>query len=119
MAWIGVLHFTATERFVRIVPRYLPAPEALVLVSGIFEIAGGIGLLLPRTRRLAGLGLILLYVAVFPANLNMAMNEVQADPAHPVPSWALWARLPFQALFMWVAYWTSRPAGEGRGKGPG
>jgi uncharacterized membrane protein len=109
MASVGVLHFVSADAFIRIVPRYLPAPDVLVYVSGACEIAGAVGLLFPRTRRFAGVGLVLLYVAVFPANVNMALHHVQIDPAHPAPIWALWARLPFQALFIWLAWWTSRP----------
>lgn len=106
---LGVLHFAVPDPFVAIMPKALPYPHALVYVSGVAELCGAVGLLLPRTRRLAGIGLILLYVAVFPANVNQALNGIQIDPAHPAPLWALWARLPFQALFIWIAWWTSRP----------
>jgi len=71
MVAIGVLHFVRPKPFVRIVPKYLPAPLTLVYVSGFFEILGGIGLLIPETRVWAAWGLIALYVAVFPANINM------------------------------------------------
>ena len=80
-------------------------PLLLVHVSGAFEILGGVGLLIPRVRLFAGWGLIALYVAVFPANVNMAWNQLQPDPTNPIPQWAVWARLPFQALFIGVAYW--------------
>jgi uncharacterized membrane protein len=76
MVAVGVLHFTSPEGFVRIVPAYLPAPLALVYVSGAFEIAGGLGLLVARLRRAAAYGLIALYVAVFPANVNMAVHQI-------------------------------------------
>ncbi|MEO2088524.1 MAG: hypothetical protein ABGY75_03380, partial [Gemmataceae bacterium] len=58
-----------------------PAPRALVLSSGFFEILGGLGLLLARTGRLASFGLIALYIAVFPANIHMATHGIQIDPA--------------------------------------
>jgi uncharacterized membrane protein len=108
MVVVGVLHFATPEPFVRIVPAWLPAPLALVLVSGAFEILGGVGLLVPRTRNLAGLGLVALYVAVFPANVNMAVNHVALDPASRIPSVALWARLPLQAVLIAWALWARR-----------
>ncbi len=105
MVVVGSTHFTNPEPFVRIVPDVLPAPLMLVYLSGAFEILGGVGLLVPRVRSFSAWGLIALYVAVFPANLNMAFNHLQLDPAHPLPEWVAWARLPFQALFIGLAYW--------------
>jgi uncharacterized membrane protein len=109
MMTIGVLHFVNPAPFVKIVPAALPAPELLVYLSGFFEIAGGAGLLIPRARRWAAWGLIALYVAVFPANINMATNHISFDDAHPIPAAALWIRLPFQILFIAIAYWMTRP----------
>lgn len=109
MTIVGVLHFTSPEGFEAIVPRWLPAPRALVYVSGVAEIAGGLGLLLPRTRRAAALGLVALYVAVFPANVNMAVNHLPLGGA-TLPVWALWVRLPFQLLFI---AWAHRFARRG------
>lgn len=107
----GVAHFVTPEPFVGIVPKALPAPRMLVLVSGVFEIAGGVGLLIPRTRKLAAWGLIALYVAVFPANVNMAINHLPFGD-HPADPVLAWARLPFQAVFIAWAYYLSRePAG--------
>jgi uncharacterized membrane protein len=105
MVGVGVLHFVNPDPFVRIVPAALPAPLMLVYVSGVFEILGGLGLLVPKVRLYAAWGLIALFVAVFPANINMAINDIQLDPANPMPSWIAWARLPFQALFIAVVYW--------------
>ena len=73
---VGVLHFTNANTFLAIMPPALPYPLFLVYVSGVFEIVGGIGLLVPFLRRSAGWGLIALLVAVFPANIHMAINEV-------------------------------------------
>ncbi len=115
MVGIGVTHFVAPEPFLRIMPNPLPAHLALVYVSGFFEIVGGVGLLFARTRRAAAWGLIALYVAVFPANINMAINGIQLDPAAPLPAWAAWARLPFQLVWIAWAYWFTRPEGEGGG----
>jgi uncharacterized membrane protein len=107
MVAVGVTHFVRPDGFVRIVPKFLPEPLALVYVSGVFEILGGLGLLVPRTRKLAGIGLIALYVAVFPANINMAMHDIQPFGFAVSPA-AQWLRLPFQALFIWIAWWCSR-----------
>jgi uncharacterized membrane protein len=108
MIAVGLQHFIAPDPFVRIVPAWLPAPLALVYVSGVFEVLGGAGLLVPRVRRLAGWGLIALYVAVFPANVNMAVHHISLSDGPPPPAWALWLRLPLQALLIAWAYWASR-----------
>ena len=110
MVAIGVLHFVRPKPFVRIVPKYLPAPLALVYISGFFEILGGLGLLFPSTRSLAAWGLIALCVAVFPANVYMLTDNVSLDPKKPIPRWALWLRLPFQLVFIAWAYWFTGPA---------
>ena len=110
MVAIGVLHYVRPKPFVRIVPKYLPAPRALVYISGFFEILGGLGLLFPSTRSLAAWGLIALYVAVFPANVYMLTDNVSLDPKKPIPRWALWLRLPFQLVFIAWAYWFTGPA---------
>jgi uncharacterized membrane protein len=112
MVGVGVLHFVQPEDFVAIVPEVLPAKLALVYVSGVAEIAGGLGLILPATRRLAAWGLIALYVAVFPANINMAVNQLPLGDQVLEP-WQLWARLPFQLLFIGLAYWMTRPDAAG------
>jgi uncharacterized membrane protein len=96
----GLLHFIRPETFLRIVPPVLPAPRLLVLLSGVAEVAGGLGLLLPATRRLAGWGLLALLVAVFPANVYMVGL---ADELH-LPAWVLWVRLPLQPLLMWAVW---------------
>lgn len=108
MIAVGAMHFITPAPFVHIVPPWLPAPLALVYLSGLFEILGGAGLLLPRTRRAAGWGLVALYVAVFPANIHMAVNQVGFDDGPPPPAWALWLRLPFQIAFIALALWVSR-----------
>lgn len=107
MVGVGALHFVNPLPFVKIVPALLPAPLLLVYVSGAFEILGGLGLLWPRTRRAAGWGLVALYLAVFPANINMAVNGIQLG-ADALPEWALWARLPLQLVLIAAALWVSR-----------
>lgn len=103
MVFVGVTHFTSPRGFVKIVPRWLPAPGALVAISGVFEILGGVGLLVPATQVFSAWGLIALYVAVFPANVNMAVNNLQVSKK-PLPVWALWARLPLQGVLIWWAW---------------
>jgi uncharacterized membrane protein len=98
----GVMHFIIPRAYRRIVPPWLPAPEALVYASGVAEIAGGAGMLVPSRRRLAGWWLIATMVGVFPANLHMALNADQY-PKVPGGAVALWARLPVQGLFIaWI-----------------
>ena len=108
MVAVGILHFVRPEPFARIVPPYLPAPYALVYLSGFFEILGGLGLLYPPTRPYAAWGLIALYIAVFPANLYMAMNNIPLGDKPMSPA-MLWGRLPIQLVLIAWAYWFTRP----------
>lgn len=108
MVAIGVLHFARPEPFLAIMPPFIPFHLAMVLISGAAEIALGLGLVPKQTRRWASYGLIALYVAVFPANVHMAVHHIQPGPS-PVPAWAAWARLPFQAVFIAWAWWNTRP----------
>jgi uncharacterized membrane protein len=101
----GVNHFAIPRAYRQIVPPSFGDADRLVRISGVAEIAGGLGVLLPRTRRLAGLGLIALLVAVFPANLYMARNP---ESFSRIPRWALYARLPLQPLMMWSVWWATR-----------
>lgn len=97
----GALHFKNPSTYEAIVPPALPNPRELVLVSGFFEILGGIGVLLPQTRKAAGYGLIALLVAVFPANVYMALDAEKFGKLLPMP--LLYARLPLQIfLIAWV-----------------
>ncbi len=108
MVGAGVNHFVNPAPYLGMMPDALPAHLALVYVSGIAEIAGGLGLILPATRRLAAWGLVALLVAIVPANLNMALNDLPLD-ATRIPTWALWARLPLQAVLIAWAWWFTRP----------
>jgi uncharacterized membrane protein len=105
----GANHFLAPDPYLGMMPAWLPAHVALVYVSGVAEIAGGLGLILPQTRRLAGWGIVALLVAVFPANLNMAIHHLPLG-TRELPTWALWARLPLQPVMMLWAWWCSQPA---------
>ena len=111
----GTLHFVKPAVFARIVPPYLPAPRLLVAVSGAAEVAGGLGLLLPATRRPAAIGLIALLVAVFPANVYMARHNAEL---FRLPAWAVWGRLPLQVgLIGWAWTFARRPAVAGEAEG--
>lgn len=114
----GVLHLLVPAPFERIVPRELPASRALVYLSGLAEIALGVGVLVPRTRRTSAKGLILLLLAVFPANVNMAVRDVGANPlperVEGLYDAALWIRLPLQGVLIAWAWWYAR-GGSGTG----
>ena len=96
----GCNHFLHTPIYVRIMPPYLPYPAALVYLSGVCEMALG-GLLLTRWQRWAAWGIIALLIAVFPANLQMALHP---ELYREFPKTLLWIRLPFQAVFIGWAY---------------
>ncbi len=103
----GVLHLVKPQMFEAIVPPSLPAPRLLVLVSGVAEVLGGIGLLVPAVRPWAGWGLAALLVAVFPANLYMARESERFRRL--APRWLLLARLPLQLVLIAWVLWASRP----------
>ncbi len=103
----GANHFINPAFYVAIMPPYLPWPLELVYLSGVAEIGFGALLLLPRWSRAAAWGLIALLVAVFPANLHMALNTELYAWAPPA---ALWLRLPLQAVLIAWAYAYTRPA---------
>ncbi len=102
----GLNHLLNPDLYVAIMPPYIPWHLGLVWVSGVIEIALGIGVLVPRTRRLAGWGTIALLLAVFPANLHMALADAGTYDA---PAWGLWLRLPIQGLLIAWAWWATRP----------
>jgi uncharacterized membrane protein len=96
----GGSHFTKTEFLIKAMPPYLPYPRELVLISGVFEIALGLLLLVPRTSRLAAWGLVALLIAVFPANIYM----YQHAELFLYPEIGLLIRLPMQGLLILWAY---------------
>ena len=103
----GTLHFVTPGPFLRIMPPFLPWPGAMVAISGVAEILGAIGLLLPALRRPAAYGLAVLLVAIFPANIYMAVAHIPF-PGIYGESWFQWARLPFQfVLIAWVWRYTT------------
>jgi len=104
----GSLHFIKPAPYLRIMPPYIPWHTALVRISGAFEILGGLGLLVPATRRIAAWGLVALLVAVFPANIHMAMHPAEAGASAIAPM-LRWGRLPLQGLLIWWLLWCTRP----------
>ena len=97
----GANHFLNPDAYLSMMPGYLPWPSGLVCISGAAEIIGGVGILFASTRQFAGWFLIALLVAVFPANLHVALH---GWPGSNLPRWALWFRLPFQPVFIWCVY---------------
>lgn len=108
----GLAHFAFTGVEMSIVPPWLPQHRLLVWISGVFELLGALGLLLPRTRGAAGWGLVLLTVAVTPANLYM-WQQPQSFPM--IPYWALTLRLPLQLALIACIWWSTQPRRRGAG----
>jgi len=103
----GLNHFINPVLYLKMMPPYLPWHLFLVYLSGFFEVALGVLLIIPAFTRTAAWGLIALLIAVTPANIHMAVNP-QLYPA--IPPLALWLRLPLQAALIAWAYWYTRPA---------
>ena len=101
---VGIKHFIDPNYFLEIVPPYLPYPLELVYISGFFEILFGIMILIPKYRYYGSIGIILLLIAVFPANIYLAQNEEAQIALGASKNIALW-RLPIQGIFIAVAYW--------------
>ena len=98
-------HFTKTkEDLIRMVPKAFPNPRFLVYLTGILEVLGAVGLLVPESRSFAGLGLLVLLVLMFPANVNAARKEIALRGKVPTP---LWLRGPMQLLFIGMALWAA------------
>jgi uncharacterized membrane protein len=106
----GFSHFSSLKYdFAAMIPDPLPNGLWIIYLTGVFEIAGAVGLLIPRTRRLAGICLVLLLVALFPANVNAIINEIPLGGNAPVP---LWVRAPMQLLYIGMIWWTSIKGGS-------
>ncbi len=109
---VGVTHFVVPEEYVKIVPPQLPYPLGLVYLSGFYEILGGIGLLVPPVSQAAAWGLLALFIAVYPANINMAVNLIKIEHI-PNSPWVHVVRLPLQAvLIAWAWWYTKSSVGE-------
>ncbi|UJA20428.1 hypothetical protein HJD18_09565 [Thermoleophilia bacterium SCSIO 60948] len=107
----GILHFVRPEPFEAIVPPFVPLAHEAVLVSGVAEIAGGLALLSERTRPYAFWWLTALLIAVFPANIYMAVapEEIRGLPQTDAMKVALWLRLPLQPLLVYAVWRSTRP----------
>ena len=96
------MHFVIPDMYMRIMPPWIPYPLEMVYLSGVAEMAGGVGLLVPRLRFAAGIGLIALLIAVFPANVQMLVNAIH-DADSTLYIALLWMRLPLQPLLIvWI-----------------
>jgi uncharacterized membrane protein len=101
----GFSHFSSLKHdFAAMIPDALPNDLWVIYATGFFEIAGALGLLIPRTRKLAGVCLVLLLVALFPANVNAIINGIPLGGNAPTP---LWVRAPMQLLYIGMVWWTS------------
>ena len=105
--YVGTRHFIDPDFFLAIMPDYLPLHLEAVYLSGVFEILLGGMLLFKKYRKVAGWGLIALLIAVFPANIYLAQNEVAQQILNISQTTAI-VRLPFQALFIGLAYWHTK-----------
>lgn len=105
---IGTLHFVRPEPFEAIVPSFLPWARAIVYLSGVAEVALGVAVLVPRTRRLAAWGLVALLIAVYPANLYHAFGDVQLESMQASVLYHV-IRLPMQFVLIAWAWWHTRP----------
>jgi len=102
----GILHLRAPGGFVAITPGWAPWPETVVALTGIAEIGGAVGLIVPPLRRAAGIGLALYALCVWPANFNHALNDIAIGGAHL--GWAYHGpRLVLQPVIIWWALWAS------------
>ena len=104
---VGIKHFTNTDFFVTIVPPIINCKEEVVLVSGLIEVILGLLLLFNQTRKFAAWGIILLLIAVFPANIYLYLSEIARDTLSISKNQALY-RLPFQIPLIIISYWHSK-----------
>src|SRR5918995_5059457 len=101
----GATHFTAMKHdYAAMLPGFVPMNVWVIYLTGVLQIAGAVGLLIPRTRRLAGICLALLLVAMFPGNVYATLNEIEFRGDAPTP---LWLRAPIQLFFIGMVLWTS------------
>ena len=103
----GSMHFSNPARFLAMMPPFLPWPLDLIYLSGALEILGGVGLAMRATRRLAAFGLTALLLAIFPANIHVALSGGSVEGL-PAAGWYYWVRLPFQFVYIGWALWCSR-----------
>ncbi|MDH4398428.1 DoxX family protein [Sphingorhabdus sp.] len=113
----GILHLFSPGGFLAITPHWVPFPEIVVAVTGVAEIAGAVGLMIPQTRKWAAIGLALYALCVWPANFNHAFNGIAFD-GNTLSWWYHGPRLAFQPVLIWLAFWvghiTNWPFGKSR-----
>ena len=108
----GIAHFVNPEAYLPIMPDYLPAHIVLIYVSGVAEVLGGVGVLVPKTRRAAAWGLVALLLAVWPANIHMAVENVPLFGAEEGAGALNWVRVAFQPVLIAWAWWYTRRDAE-------
>ena len=101
---VGIKHFIEPDYFLSIIPPYLPFHIELVYISGFFEILFGLMILFPKYRYYGSIGLILLLIAVFPANIYLAQSKEAQEAIGASQQIVIW-RLPIQGILIWIAYW--------------
>ena len=101
---VGIKHFIEPDYFLSIIPPYLPFHIELVYISGFFEILFGLMILFPKYRYYGAIGLILLLIGVFPANIYLAQSKEAQEAIGTSQQIAIW-RLPIQGILIWIAYW--------------
>lgn len=110
---VGITHFAIPEPYVKIIPPQLPHPLMLVYLSGFYEILGGVGLLVPPTSQAAAWGIIALFIAVFPANINQAVNHIKIENIPYSDSTIFQViRLPLQLVLIAWAWWYTQPSDQ-------
>lgn len=110
MVTMGVLHFVVPGPFRRIVPRWFPWRSEAVAISGVAELASGLLMAFPRTKRIGGSLAVALLAAVFPANVQMAVDASRGKPQVKAPAWLMWLRLPLQVPMIASAVRVARGA---------
>lgn len=105
-AFAGIAHLTRPGGFIAITPHWVPMPETVVALTGVAELAGALGLMIPGLRRAAGIGLALYALCVWPANINHALNDIPLGGVH-LSWWYHGPRLTLQPVIIWWALWAS------------
>ncbi|XOU69551.1 DoxX family protein [Sphingomonas sp. VDB2] len=105
-AFAGIAHLTRPGGFIAITPHWVPMPDTVVALTGVAELAGALGLMIPGLRRAAGIGLALYALCVWPANINHALNDIPLGGVH-LSWWYHGPRLALQPVIIWWALWAS------------
>jgi uncharacterized membrane protein len=117
LLFIGVDHLVTPDRYLPMMPKFVPYPFEVVIFTGLCEIAGGLGLLTQRLRRAAAIALAIYFAAVFPANIKVAVEGGTVE-GMPVSHWYYWTRLLFQPIAIWWVLYAGGVIGRGRHRLP-